>query len=234
MCQPKSNGGQRCAGHALKTLQQRTASYEKTPTPRKFEAVLESQALFASTPSGAQALRVAMEQATRDDNTVEATNIARVIEKGAIIRDRNQAIAAITKGNREASALRPVTVQSLDAAAPGTTVNITVPTSEGVNHNIFTRGDDGRWHQGTVDVRGSSAAELLPAYEKAKKKHGASIRFGGAPGPFAHGQTLPGGRGPVRKETPADIAEKDAATLHAAAGTTNPAAVTKLVRDLWV
>lgn len=234
MCQSKSNGGQRCAGHALKALQRRTASYEKTPTPRKFEAVLESQAVFASTPSGAQALRVAMEQATSDDNTVEANNIARVIEKGAIIRERNQAIAAITRGNREAAALSPITAESLDAAAPGTMVTITVPTSEGVNHNIFTRGDDERWYQGTADVRGYSPAELLPAYESAKKKHGASIRFGGAPGPFAHGQTLPGGRGPARRATPADVAEKDAATLHAAAGTTDPVAVAQLVRDLWV
>jgi hypothetical protein len=43
-----------------------------------------------------------------------------------------------------------------------------------------------------VDKKGRSSAELLAEYEKVRKSHGATIRYGDAPGPFAGGGVLPG------------------------------------------
>lgn len=86
-----------------------------------------------------------------------------------------------------------VTKTSLDAAKPGDKVTVAVPGEGGVNHHIFTRGVDDRWHKGTADTKGSTSAEVLRAFSKVQKDKGATIRFGDAPGPFDYGQTLPGG-----------------------------------------
>ena len=97
MCKSKALGGQRCSGHALIALQIATAKYEASPTLTNYETVLDRQAAFASTPSGAHVLREAVLTAEDEGNQQEADNIARVLEKGALIRERNKAIETAMK-----------------------------------------------------------------------------------------------------------------------------------------
>ena len=97
MCKSKAHGGQRCGGHALVALQRAAATYEASPTLTNYEAVLDGQANFASTPSGAHVLREAVLTAEDEGQQQEADNLARVLEKGAEIRERNKAIEAAMK-----------------------------------------------------------------------------------------------------------------------------------------
>lgn len=73
----------------------------------------------------------------------------------------------------------------LDSAEAGDQVTIHVP---GVGEHIFTLGEDGRWHKGTTDERGSSTDEVWTAYVRVRDSRSATLAMGGWQGPFGRGQ----------------------------------------------
>lgn len=94
MCRSKSEGGQRCYGHASEKLLLARSALDRASTPqeqdRVLQKVLQAQIELASTPRGAAEFQEAI--AASADGSFERRMLERIVERGAELRERNQAV----------------------------------------------------------------------------------------------------------------------------------------------
>jgi hypothetical protein len=95
MCKSQNEGGQRCAGHTRPIMEAAIEAYRQTPTLDAHDAVQRARADFASTPTGRSEFEARMEELP--PNAPERVELAYALQRGHLIRERNQGVAEVLR-----------------------------------------------------------------------------------------------------------------------------------------
>jgi hypothetical protein len=94
MCKAKNEGGTRCAHHARLDLESARKQFDANPTLDNHYEVIAATDAYAATPSGATDLQEQIEAATQCEDTETAETLQASMDRGAALRERNQAVAS--------------------------------------------------------------------------------------------------------------------------------------------